>query len=387
MPLPPARDSAACWCAIPKSRCCRRAGHASSRLVSASIPRSGTRRSGGGQDIIRDAVADTVIGTALLSGIGDVRAFLAMVYRVLKPNGRAAFVVPNRRYHEAMGLAMAEALVQRRAREAAWPEGHHAALEILAHTRRRLVHRGDRDFLSGLVEKHLFDSEKLEDTAREVGFAKAEMLPLDPDPIGAETIRRTSQQAGAPDSFVETFGVLAAAVGKPFFDLLGRQDLSASMLLWLTKAPGPDVRIFTPQPSPPPANFAGPEAALGGAAPRWSVELLARDTPGGILVSVGGWCLCNTDVRWISLTLDGVTGQVPVWRPRPDVHDVLNRGGLYHPLNTLCSGLADEILFEGAHAADNACALRLEIVLANGFVVTGPAPETLVMNEQMVIAH
>ena len=196
---------------------------------------------GGGQDIIRDAVADTVIGTALLSGIGDVRAFLAMVYRVLKPNGRAAFVVPNRRYHEAMGLAMAEALVQRRAREAAWPEGHHAALEILAHTRRRLVHRGDRDFLSGLVEKHLFDSEKLEDTAREVGFAKAEMLPLDPDPIGAETIRRTSQQAGAPDSFVETFGVLAAAVGKPFFDLLGRQDSSASMLLWLTKAPGPDV--------------------------------------------------------------------------------------------------------------------------------------------------
>ena len=59
---------------------------------------------GGTRDAIRDAVADTVIGTALLSGIGDVRAFLAMVYRALKPNGRAAFVVPNRRYHEAMCL-------------------------------------------------------------------------------------------------------------------------------------------------------------------------------------------------------------------------------------------------------------------------------------------
>jgi hypothetical protein len=332
-------------------------------------------------------VADTVIGTALLSGIGDVRAFLAMVHRALKPNGRAAFVVPNRRYHEAMCRAIAEALVQRRAREGAWPDGQQVVLEILSHTKRLLVHRGDRHFLSGLGEKHLFDSEKLEDLCREVGFANAEMLPLDPDPAGAETIRRTCQEAGAPDSFLDGFGALAAAVGKPFFDLLGRQDSSASMLLWLTKAAGPDVRIFTPQPSPPPVGFIGPEAALGGAVPRWSVELLARETADGIVVSVGGWCLCNSDVRWIRLTLDGVTGQVPVWRPRPDVQDVLNRGGLYHPLNTLCSGLASEILFAGIHATANPCALRLEIVLASGLVVTGPAPETLVMNEQTVIAH
>jgi SAM-dependent methyltransferase len=342
---------------------------------------------GGDGDVIRDAVADTVIGTALLSGIDDVRGFLATVYRALKPNGRAAFVLPNRRYHEAMGHAMAEALVQRRTREGAWPEGQQPVLERLSHTRRLLVHRGDAGFLAGLREKHLFDSEALEDMGREVGFATAEMLPLDPDPVGAETIRRTCQEAGAPDSFIESFGALAASAGKPYFGLLGRQDSSAAMLLWLTKAPGPDVRIFTPPPSPPSVGYAGPEAALGGAAPRWSVELLARDTPGGILVSVGGWCLCNTDVRWLRLTLDGVAAQVPVWRPRPDVHDVLNRGRLYHPLNTLCSGLADEILFEGAHATENTCALRLEIVLANGLVVTGPAPEALVMNEQMVIAH
>jgi hypothetical protein len=49
--------------------------------------------------------------------------------------------------------------------------------------------------------------------------------------------------------------------------------------------------------------------------------------------------------------------------------------------------LASEILFAGIHATANPCALRLEIVLASGLVVTGPAPETLVMNEQMVIAH
>lgn len=341
----------------------------------------------GDRNAIRDAVADTVVGMGLLSGIGDVSAFLAMVHRVLKPGGRAAFVVPNRRYHEAMCLAMAEALVQRRAREGAWPEGKESALEILAATKRLLVHRDDPKFLSSLSEKHLFDSERLEDMCREAGFATAEMLPLEPDPAGADTIRRVCQEAGAPDSFFDTFGQLAASAGKSFFGLLGRQDASASMLLWLTKAPGPDVRIFTPYPAPPPTGFVGPEVALGGVPPRWSVELLARDTPEGILISVGGWCLCNADVRWIRLTLDGVAGQAPVWRPRPDVHDVLNRSGLYHPLNALCSGLAEEILFEGVHATDNACALRLEVILASGLVVTGPAPETLVMNEQMVIAY
>jgi SAM-dependent methyltransferase len=342
---------------------------------------------GGERDSIRDAVADTVVGTGLLSGIGDVRAFLAMVYRVLKPGGRAFFVVPNRRYREAMCLAMAEALVQRRARDGSWPEGLGGALEVLSHTKRLLVHRGDLGFLTGLREKHLFDSEELEDMCGELGFATAEMLPLEPDPSGAETIRRLCQQAGTPDSFFETFGALAAVAGKPFFTLLGRQDSSDSMLLWLTKAPGPEVRIFRPHPPPPQIGFVGPEAALGGAGPRWSVELLARDTPDGILLSVGGWCLCNTDVRWIRLTLDGVTGHAPVWRPRPDVHDVLNRSGLYHPLNTLCSGMASEILFEGAHATDNACTFRLEVVLASGLVVTGPTPEMLVMDEQTVIPH
>jgi hypothetical protein len=192
---------------------------------------------------------------------------------------------------------------------------------------------------------------------------------------------------GAPDTFTDTFGALFAAVGKPFFDLLGRQDASASMLLWLTKASGPKVRVFTPHLPPAPVGFVGPDAALGGAPPRWSVELLARETADGILVSMGGWCLCNTDIRWVRLIVDEVIGDAPVWRPRPDVHDVLNRGGFYHPLHALCSGLASEILFKGARATNGVCSLRLEVILASGMVVTGPAPDTLTMNEQMVIAH
>jgi SAM-dependent methyltransferase len=340
----------------------------------------------GAQDVIRDAVADTVIGTSLLSGVGDVRAFLAMVHRVLRPNGRAMFVVPNRRYYEAMCLAMAEALVQRHARDGVWPEGQDAALELLAQTRRLLVHRGDREFLAGLDVKHLFDSETLEAFGAEAGFTTAEMIPLDPDPAGAETTQTICRSAGAPDSFTETFGGLAASVGRRFFNLLGRQDQSAAMLLWLTKGPGPRVRIFSHRKPPPPSQVVA-DAALGGVVPRWSVELEAQDRPDGIVVSLGGWCLCNTDVRWVRLTMDDVVRTAPVWRPRPDVHEVLNRRGVYHPLNTLCSGMADQLVFEGVHAVDNRRAFRLDIVLTNGLIVSGPAPEALVMDESMVIAH
>lgn len=160
------------------------------------------------------------------------------------------------------------------------------------------------------------------------------------------------------------------------------------MLLWLTKAAGPLVRTFSARPAQSPVGFAGSVAAVGGVEPRWSVELLARDTQGGIVVTLGGWCLSNIAVRWVCLTLDGGEKQhSPVWRPRPDVHDVLNGRGLYHPLNAICSGLEDELLFAHVHATDNICAFRLEVVLANGLTVTGPAPETLTMDEQMVIAH
>jgi hypothetical protein len=182
------------------------------------------------------------------------------------------------------------------------------------------------------------------------------------------------------------FGALAASVGQPFFNLLNRQDASASMLLWLSKAAGPGVRIFSHHPSPP-AGPVGADVALGGVAPRWSIELLARDTPDGIVVSMGGWCLCNTDVQWVRLTLDGVMRHAPVWRPRPDVHEVLNRRGVYHPLNTLCSGLASELFFEDVHPAGTTHPFRLDIVLASGVIVTGQVPDALVMDEQMVISH
>ncbi len=336
---------------------------------------------------IGDAVADTVICTGLLSCVADVRAFLAMVHRVLKPGGRAAFVAPNRRYWQAMSSAMAEALVQLHAKERTWPNAQAPVLDVLANTRRLLLHAGDTGFLAGLREKHLFDAETLEDWSHEIGFATTEAIPLDPDPAGSETARLICQHAGAPDSFSEPFSALVGAVGQAGFDLLAWRDSSASIMLWLTKATGPRPRIFTGRRAPPSPGPLGRDAAVGGAEPRWSVELLARDTPDGIAVTLGGWCLCNVPVLWVRLTLAGIARHAPVWRSRPDVHEVLNGQGLYQPMSAICSGLDDQMLFPDVHAVDTACPFRLDVILANGITVTGAAPETLVMDQQMVVAH
>jgi len=339
------------------------------------------------RDVIRDCVADTVIGTALLAGIGNPRVFLTMVHRMLKPNGRALFIVSNRRYRQALCHATAEALVQRFARDGAWPEAKAGALDLTAHTRRILIHRDDMALLSDQEEKHLFDSDALEDLGRETGFATAEMIPLDLDPAGAETARRMFGDACMPEDAADTLAPLIASAGQPFFSLLNRQDQSSAMLFWLTKAPGPDVRIFGARPLPSPIGHAAPDAVLGGPAPRWSIEVLARDTPDGIVIAVGGWCLINTDVFGVRLTVGDVARFAPVWRPRPDVHEVLNRSHHYHPLNALCSGIDSELVFAGVHAADNVCLYSLDIMLANGVTVSGPMPERLVMDEMVVIAH
>jgi ubiquinone/menaquinone biosynthesis C-methylase UbiE len=344
-------------------------------------------RIGGQEDTIRDAVADTVVGTFALQRCEVPRAFLAMVHRVLKAAGRAFFLVPNRRYHQAFCHATATALVQLHLRDGMWPEAGDATLRMLADLRQQLLHQGDQAFLSSRVEKHLFDSDALEDLALEIGFATADVIPLHPDPLGGETTVRLCRDAGIPADFAADLAPLVASAGAPFFSLLSRQDASASMLLWLTKGAGPTQRTFRARPKPPAVSFAIPDYAVGGAPPRWSVELTAHDSPDGVMVSVGGWCLVNVDVVWLRVALDGISREVPVGQPRLDVHEVMNSRRQYHPLNALCCGMASDLLFDGLHPVDDQCHLHVEIVLANGMTVRGPAPPALSMNKLLIIAQ
>jgi SAM-dependent methyltransferase len=339
---------------------------------------------GGAQNAVRDAVADTVIGTTAMATASDVRSFLTRVHRILKPGGRALFVIPNRRYWQAICLAMAEALVQRHARDGAWPDGAWPVMTKLAEKWRQIVHNGtsaDRD------GTHLFDADAVEHLGDEMGFATADVIPLHPDAAGADTVGRVCREAGAPDGFARDAGFLAAVAGRRFFGLLSDRDASAFNIVWLTKAPGPTVRFQKARPPETTMVYPDPELALGGASPHWSIELLGREAPGGIVVKVGGWCLSNVDVLAVRITLDGVERYAQVWRYRPDVHEIMNRQRLFHPVNALFSGLGSEVLFAGLRAGDHGCRLQIDVVLAGGISLSGPAPDRLVLDEPMVIGH
>jgi hypothetical protein len=340
---------------------------------------------GDGPTAIRDAVADTVVGTTKLAGLVNAHTFLTMVHRIMKTGGRALFVVPNRRYHQAICLAMAETLTQRYARDGTWPEGCGPALALLGEIRRLLV--SDLSFLNPPQTAQLFDSDDLEDLGKQAGFSSAEVIPLDPDRGGEQTITRLCKDAGATDDFAREFGPLAAAIGRPYLKLLNHHDASALSLLWLTKAIGPTVGIFSDRLAGTSSVHVDPDAAVGGTMPRWSVELLGRDSPDGVIVAVGGWCLSNIDAKWVRITLDSVAQQAPVGWPRPDVHEVLNRSRTFHSLNALCSGLDVNLLFAGVHPVDESCSLHVEIILAGDLIVTGPAPERLIMDQPTVIAY
>ncbi|MBS0639183.1 MAG: class I SAM-dependent methyltransferase [Acetobacteraceae bacterium] len=339
------------------------------------------------EDAVRDATFDTVLGTDVLSRISDVRTLLATVHRALRPGGRAFFIAPNRRYLIAVCQAVARALVLRNAREQTWSNPARSAIQMIGMMLFRHVHSGDQAALAGLRDRNMFYPERLTELAQEAGFQEAEAIPLDPDRLGGETSLRLLLAAGVEEGFASEVAPLVASAGAPHFSLLSRQDSSALMLLRLSKGVGPSLRSFTAPPPTPTVAFRQPDAALGGLPPRWSIEVTARDTPAGIQLTVDGWCLVNADVSWLRLVIGDVARATAVCLPRPDVHDVLNRQGLYNPLNALCSGLRAMLLFDGVHSGDNQCLVRIEVVLQSGVVVQASTPRNLIMNETITLAQ
>ena len=339
---------------------------------------------GGDQNIVRDAVADTVVGTAALALARDARAFLTGVSRMLKPGGRALFAVPNRRYWQAVCLAMADALLQHHAQHGTWSSDSWPVMAELAKMRRLILHLGTAPDQDGLRP---FDADDIEHLGPESGFAAADVIPLSPDATGADTIERFCLETGTNEEFARDISCRAAVAGRRFFALLADRDASAYSLIWLTKADGPAVCFQRPRPTPPAMVYPAADLVLGGMPPRWSIELLGWETPDGIVVKIGGWCLSNADVLGVRVTLDDVPHDAAVGRYRPDVQEVMNQHRQYNAVNALFSGLEDQVLFPGAQADEHGCPLRIDILLAGDIALSGPAPDRLLLNQPMVVRH
>jgi hypothetical protein len=112
---------------------------------------------------------------------------------------------------------------------------------------------------------------------------------------------------------------------------------------------------------------------------------VARPTQTGIGLHLSGWCLLNVDVLWVRITLDGVTRQAPVWRPRPDVQQAINGNGLYPTWNAMCSGVDMDLSFDGVEPSAEGLPFKVEVVLASGAVLHVRAPERLPIGEEVRI--
>lgn len=328
---------------------------------------------------IRSAVFDTFIGTSVLHHILDVRSFLADVYRGLKPGGRAFFIEPARRYHQAMALSLADIAAYLVSKEGGKTDGFQSLLNWLAQQRQSLMHKDDLGFLGRLEDKHQFIPEEFGELAGSIGFASVEAIPFGNDHTGVGTVRLLCAELGVAQPFRDVIAMMMPAIGSRFMRLLGPTDWAPSFLLWVTKGHGPSLRMFQPTGDRAPPSPVDPSTA--GVAPHWQIRVVVSSSFKGTVVTIDGWYISNVDVVGVRVTLDDRSEDTPLWLPRPDVHQALNQRGQYAAWNALCCGVSEKLEFSSASSVDGEYGLQIDIVLADSAVLRLPGPDRIRLGE------
>ena len=322
----------------------------------------------------RDASFDSCVGIQVLHHVPDWAAFLADLFRFLKPGGVAFFAEPALRFHQALAAAVAEIVADGMARDPAPSHDRQLLHNWIGEQRRGTLHQGALDYLAGLEDKHMFVPDEFAAIARRIGFATAEAFPLAPDPTGAKMAGGLLGELGlSAAGAAEVLRVLPNHT-KPHFRALPPEDRTSSYLFWLTKpAAGRAGGMRRKAAAAAGCGQAVPAPAVDVRPAHWFVELRARPGGGSLAVDVEGWCLLNGDVRWLRVRIGGVTRDTPVWYPRADVHTAFNHDGTYSAWNSLCCGVTDTLVFDGVPVNAETLPLTLQLVLMNGFSVEMPA--------------
>jgi ubiquinone/menaquinone biosynthesis C-methylase UbiE len=308
---------------------------------------------------------DTCFGTAVVHHITDVPAFLGRVHFLLKPGGCAFFMEPNLTFHRALTATLAD-IVAELLREQSLPETETSLmLNWAGEVHCNIVNSGDIEVLAEREDKHQFVGETFNLWARDAGFTPVAALPCDLDPTGWNTIQTYLDQTGVgADSFAVLKQRWPAKYGA-HFSRLAENEQSPSYLFWLRKPLHPasaPVQMPIPVADPAPQSTLPVQMTL--------VLRLDRDDE-GLALYAGGWCLSGTPVRSVQISSGGVARRLPIWRPRPDVQNVVNRDNKYPPLHALCSGIEGVVRLPGT--PDDRIEVRVDVVAVDGTLLPARA--------------
>jgi len=321
------------------------------------------------EDCFQDSAFDSCIGTSALHHILDLASFLGHVARGLRPQGRAFFMEPNRRFYRAFARAWADIVVLIMAEK---PDAHSAlqpVLNWLAEQRKAALHDDDLAFLATLEDKHQFTGEQIVALGAQAGFASAEAIPFGSDQAGVVTTRQLAREIGLEANMAERFGRMMVTVGGRYMDLLAPSDASPSLLIWLTRSPEASP---VPRPVPLPRASDPPSVDDGGVRTCYHVVVSARAIEGALALDIEGWFLSNLDAKWLRVVVNGRRADLPVWRPRPDVHAAKNQSSRFAAWNALCCGVRDTLVFRDVAAGPYP--IEITIIYVGGATEHLPTP-------------
>jgi len=317
----------------------------------------------------RDASFDSCVGIQVLHHLPDYEAFLEDLFRFLKPGGIAFFAEPALRFHQALAAGIADIVARQMAADPTPSHDRQLLHNWIGEQRRGTLHQGALWYLAGLEDKHMFVPDSFAATAQRIGFASAEAFPLAPDPAGSRMAVGLFGELGlSPEGTAAVLEQLPRHT-KPYFKALPAADRTPSYLFWLRK---PLRRAARPRKTGAATQAARPAAVVNVLPAHWFLELRAQPDAAGLAIDVEGWCLLNSDIKWLRIQVCGVERDMPVWYPRADVHGAFNQDGTYAAWNSLCCGVTGRVMFEGVPAAAEELPIGMRLVLTNGFALDLP---------------
>jgi ubiquinone/menaquinone biosynthesis C-methylase UbiE len=184
----------------------------------------------GAEDIFASGQYDLCIANSVLHHILDYGAVLKTARTALKDSGLAAFVEPGAPCHEAMTLAMSDAIVSMLA-DGAWRQDLDIVAAWTAQTRFCL--RATPAELTQFEDKHIFTRSGFEASAQAAGFSETLILPFNHDPLAYFSVRNYLAELGAPDDAANAFMPVYKRHAEHHFRAVGREDMSEMYIIVL----------------------------------------------------------------------------------------------------------------------------------------------------------